>query len=80
MTSYLVGRGYVVEIPGEWETRKAFCDRLDVSESAFDRRMEQARRIPSLPRPPIDQGPDGRLVRLRGHSAFDAYKRCEAPR
>jgi hypothetical protein len=69
---FLQKEGFVVEMPGAWETREEFCARVRVSVSHFKRRMERRKFAPQVD---LETGPSGRLIRLRSNAAFDDWMR-----
>jgi hypothetical protein len=69
--NYLLQRGYVVEMPGDWETPTELCRRIGISPRTFDRRMKDRRFMPQVD---LDER-GGRIMRLRSNSVFDKWIR-----
>lgn len=67
---FLLQRGYVVEMPGAWESQQDFCARIGLSPRQLRRRL---RRRKFMPQVDLDEGPNGRLIRLRSNSAFESW-------
>lgn len=66
----LVKHGFVVAMPGEWESPAEFRVRLGISRSHFQRRMRQTKFRPQVD---LDVGPTGRLLRIRSNAVFDKW-------
>jgi hypothetical protein len=58
---------------GEWETQEEFCERTGIADRTFRRRMEDRRFMPMGIE--LEEGPSGRLVRLRSHLIFEKWVR-----
>lgn len=71
MVMKLLGKGYIVEKPQNWETPGEICLRLGISMRTFNRRIKNR----WLPQCDIDRGGARRITRLRSNSALDAFLR-----
>ncbi len=73
---YLLKRGYVVEMPGEWEKPGEFCDRIGISVRTFQRHVRSKWR----PQVDIEEGPNGRINKVRSNKLFDDFMRKHGSR
>jgi hypothetical protein len=64
--------GYAVERSGIWETVAEFCRRTGISGRTLRRRLQRRKFMPPVD---LDEGPTGRLIRLRATSHFEAWLR-----
>ncbi len=66
---YLTERGWLVQMPHEWERPNDFCARLGIGSQTLIRKLKDRHR------PPVAQhrGKTGRLVELAATKAFEEF-------